>query len=120
MKRKNGSLKPASGQKALENKEKSVLVNPFSRFTQTTDFLTKILSFKGRGSLITSKTPPKMPRHLPTKITTFSTKPRHEMTVHDADLDRHTVVAVEVAVGTNIFFLTYLLPEWSGKTFAPR
>ena len=30
-------LKPSPGQKTLENKEKSVLVNPFSRFTKTTD-----------------------------------------------------------------------------------
>ena len=27
-----------------------VLVNPFSRFSKTTDFFAKILGFKGRGS----------------------------------------------------------------------
>ena len=34
-------LKPSPGQKTLENKEKRVLVNPFSRFTETTDFFLK-------------------------------------------------------------------------------
>ena len=33
-----------------KNKEKNVLVNPFLRFTKTTDFFTKILGLKGRGS----------------------------------------------------------------------
>ena len=47
-------LKPSPGQKTLE-KEKSVLVNPFSRFTKTTDFFTKILGLKGKGSQMTSK-----------------------------------------------------------------
>ena len=44
-------LKLSPGQKTLEKKEKSVLVNPFSRFTKTTDFFTKILGLKGRGFL---------------------------------------------------------------------
>ena len=35
-------LKPSPGQKTL--------VNPFSRFTKTTVFFTKILGLKGRGS----------------------------------------------------------------------
>ena len=48
-------LKPSPGQKTLENKEKSVLVNPFSRFTKTTDFFTNLLGLKGRGSLMTSE-----------------------------------------------------------------
>ena len=43
-------LKPSPGQKTWKNKEKSVLVNPFSRFTKTTDFFTKILGLKGKGS----------------------------------------------------------------------
>ena len=34
----------------IQNKEKSVLVNPFSSFTKTTDFFTKILGLKGKGS----------------------------------------------------------------------
>ena len=47
VKRKNGFTKtvPWTG-----NKDRSVLVNPFSRFTKTTDFFTKILGLKGRGS----------------------------------------------------------------------
>ena len=51
VKRKTDLLKPSSGQKTLEkNKEKSVLVNPFLRFTKTTDSFTKILGLQGRGS----------------------------------------------------------------------
>ena len=34
-------LKPPPGQKTLENKDSSALVNPFSHFTKTTDFLLK-------------------------------------------------------------------------------
>ena len=41
-------LKPSPGQKTLENKEKNVLVNPFSSFTKTTDFIANFV--KGRGS----------------------------------------------------------------------
>ena len=48
-------LKPSLGQKTLEKKEKSVLVNPFSRFTKTTDFLSKILGLKGKGSYFQKK-----------------------------------------------------------------
>ena len=44
-------------QKNLENKEKSVSVNPFLRFTKNADIFTKILGFKGRGSSMTSKLP---------------------------------------------------------------
>ena len=43
-------LKPSPGQKTQENKDRSVLVNPFSRFTRTTDFFTRVLGLKGRGS----------------------------------------------------------------------
>ena len=43
-------LKPLLGQKPWKNKEKSVLVNPFSRFTKMTVFFTKILGLKGKGS----------------------------------------------------------------------
>ena len=32
-----------------------VLVNPFLRFTKTTDFFTKMPGFKGRGSWVTSE-----------------------------------------------------------------
>ena len=32
-----------------------VLVNPFSRFTKTTDFFTKTPGFKGKGSWMTSE-----------------------------------------------------------------
>ena len=50
VKRRKALLKPSPGQSAVEKKEKSILVNPFSRFTETTDFFTRILGFKGRGS----------------------------------------------------------------------
>ena len=43
-------LKPFLGQKALENKEKKVVVIPFLRFTKMTDCFTKSIGFKGRGS----------------------------------------------------------------------
>ena len=39
-------LKPSPGQKALENKEKSVLVHPFSHFTKTTDFFLKFSALR--------------------------------------------------------------------------
>ena len=40
-------LKPSPGQKTLhKKKEKSVLVNPFSRFTKTTDFSLKLWVFR--------------------------------------------------------------------------
>ena len=51
-----GLLKPSPGQKKpCKNKDGSVLVNPFSRFTKTTDFFTKILGLKGKGSWMTSE-----------------------------------------------------------------
>ena len=40
--------------KPCKNKDGSVLVNPFSRFTTTTDFFTKILGLKGKGSWMSS------------------------------------------------------------------
>ena len=43
-------LKLSRGRKPWKIKEKSVLLNPFSRFTKMTDFFTKILGLKGKGS----------------------------------------------------------------------
>ena len=43
VKRKNGFTQTIPGQKTQEKKERSVWVNPFSRFTKTSDFFTKIL-----------------------------------------------------------------------------
>ena len=51
VKRKNGFTKTHPlDRKPWKRKEKSVLLNPFSRFTKTTEFFTKILGLKGRGS----------------------------------------------------------------------
>ena len=50
VKRKNGFTKTILWTENPGKIEKSILVNPFSRFTKTTDFFTKILGFKGRGS----------------------------------------------------------------------
>ena len=44
-------LKPSSGQKTMKNKEKGVLVNPFSLFSKTTDFCAKVLGLNGEGFL---------------------------------------------------------------------
>ena len=44
-------LKPSLGQKTLEKQgDSSVLVDPFPRFTKTTDLLTKTLGLRGKGS----------------------------------------------------------------------
>ena len=51
VKRKNGFSKtiPWAGKPGKKGEE-SVLVNPFSRFTKTTDFLLKLSGLKGKGS----------------------------------------------------------------------